>query len=58
MLTTSPALLGVNPFFEEGGGFFRVSEMKDAIQELQEELGSCKLAPPLQSFIDPLKPSV
>ncbi|EDQ99977.1 uncharacterized protein LACBIDRAFT_314980 [Laccaria bicolor S238N-H82] len=40
MLTTSPLLLGVGPLLEVGGGFSRVSEMRDTIQELQGELGS------------------
>jgi hypothetical protein len=51
MLTTSPPLLGVKPLLETGGGFSRVSEMRDTIQELQGELGSCKLAPALHPIV-------
>jgi hypothetical protein len=51
MLTTSSPLLGVKPLLEEGGGFSRVSEMRDTIQELQGELGSCKLAPTLHPIV-------
>ena len=51
MLTTYPPLLGVKPLLEAGGGFSRVSEMRDTIQELRGELGSCKSGPPLHPIV-------
>ncbi|EDQ98999.1 uncharacterized protein LACBIDRAFT_335465 [Laccaria bicolor S238N-H82] len=38
--SVADALTSVRPLLEVGGGFSRVSEMRDTIQELQRELGS------------------